>query len=209
MFWQALREITLSVCCRCQEEPEWKGPVVEIAWRWNRLSPTEKQVAELLLEGKSNKGICEEVFLSRARVQECIKRIVIKTGAESTRGAITLLAEERENAALLRVLEQATDGVAIVQDGVVKFGNRALTKMVGYTPEEMAGMSILELLAPELRDEYREKYERRVRGEQFPIKYQTTIVCKGGRRKDIRVASVGFLRYNGRPAIMVVAFEKG
>jgi len=106
---------------------------MDIGWRWSRLSASEKKVAELLLEGKSNKDICGEMFLSRARVQECIKRIVMKTAAESTRSAIALLAEERETLLLLRVLEQATDGVAVVQDGVCRFANRAVAEICGYT----------------------------------------------------------------------------
>ncbi len=104
---------------------------METGWKWDRLDPLERRVAELLLQGKSNAAICAEVFHSRARVQECIKRILIKTGADSTRGAIVLLAEERETLALLRVLEQANNGVAILQDRVCKFANKALARAAG------------------------------------------------------------------------------
>ena len=75
---------------------------MESDWKWDKLDPLERKVAELLLQGKSNAAICAEVFHSRARVQECIKRILIKTGADSTRAAIVLLVEERENLALIR-----------------------------------------------------------------------------------------------------------
>ena len=57
---------------------------MESDWKWDRLDPLERQVAELLLEGKSNATICAEVFLSRARVQDHIKRILIKTGTDTT-----------------------------------------------------------------------------------------------------------------------------
>jgi PAS domain S-box-containing protein len=179
---------------------------MEIGWRWDRLSGAEKQVAELLLEGKSNKEICGEMYLSRARVQECIRRIVKKTVADSTRDAIVLLAECRETAALIRVLEQAQDGVAIVQDGVVKFANRSLAKMMGYTAEELVGMHFLELVPPELGDRIRERYERRVRGESAPVGYRTTIIGKDGKRRQISVGNAGPIRFNGRPAFMGIAF---
>ena len=65
---------------------------MESGWGWDRLDPFERRVAELLLEGKSNAAICEEVFHSRARVQDCIKKILIKTKTNSTRSAIVLLA---------------------------------------------------------------------------------------------------------------------
>ena len=45
---------------------------METGWKWDLLDPLERQVVELLLQGKSNAAICAEVFHSRARVQECI-----------------------------------------------------------------------------------------------------------------------------------------
>jgi len=58
---------------------------VKSDWKWDGLDPCERRVAKLLVQGKSNMAICAEVFLSRARVQDCIKRILIKTGADTTR----------------------------------------------------------------------------------------------------------------------------
>jgi len=180
---------------------------MDTEWIWDRLDPLERQVAELLLQGKSNATICAEVFHSRARVQECIKRILIKTGADSTRGAIVLLVEERETLALLRVLEQATDGVAILQDRVLKFVNRALAEACGYDPNEMVGMPFEELLAPGSRDAVAEHYEMRLQGEPLPHSYVTRILCKGGQEKGARIASAGLIRYRGRPAILGIATE--
>ncbi|MGB6837508.1 MAG: PAS domain S-box protein [Dehalococcoidia bacterium] len=182
---------------------------MEIGWRWNRLSPTEKRVAEFLLEGKSNKDICGEMFLSRARVQECIKRIVMKTGAESTRSAITLLAECRETLALLRVLEQATDGVAIVQDGVCMFANRAVAEICGYTLEEIVGMPFLEFAAPEDEGLTKQTYEDRISNKEASSIHRIKVRCKDGHIREVEVAGEGIVRYNGRPAIMVVVRRDG
>jgi PAS domain S-box-containing protein len=178
---------------------------MEPGWKWDLLDPPERRVAELLLQGKSNAAICAEVFHSRARVQECIKRILIKTGADSTRSAIVLLVEERETLSLLRVLDQARDGVGILQDRVLKFANRALAKMYGYDPEEMVGVPFVELLAPGCRDTQAKRYELRMQGEPLPRSYVTRILCKGGQEQDVRVASGGLVRYRGRPAILAVA----
>jgi PAS domain S-box-containing protein len=176
---------------------------MEIGWRWDRLSPTEKRVAELLLEGKSNRDICCEMSLSRGRVQECIKKIVTKTRSESTRKAITLLAECRETLALLRMLEQVTEGVAIMQDGVFKFVNTALAEMSGHAPGEMVGKPALEFIAPEDRERHARLYELRLKGGHLPRSHRSLILCKGGEKKEVEVASVGIVLYDGRPAIMV------
>ena len=178
---------------------------MDTEWIWDRLDPIERQVAELLLQGKSNAAICAEVFHSRARVQECIKKILIKTGADSTRGAIVLLIEERETLALLRVLDQATDGVAILQDRIFKFANRALGEIHGYDPEEMVGMPFVELIAPGSRDAVAEHYELRMQDRPLLRSYVTRILYKGGQEKEVTIASAGLIRYRGRPAVLAIA----
>ena len=179
---------------------------MESEWKWDKLDPTERHIAELLVQGKSNAAICAEVFLSRARVQECIKRIQIKTGADSTRSAIALLVEERETLSLLRVLDQATDGVAILQDRVVKFVNKSLAEIHGYDdPEEMVGMPFVELIAPGARDTVAERYDLRMQDSPVPRSYVTRILCKGGQEKKVTIASAGLIRYKGRPAVLAIA----
>ena len=177
---------------------------MESEWKWDKLDPTERRIAELLLEGKSNAAICSEVFLSRARVQECIKRILIKTGANSTRGAIAFLVEERENLSLLRTLDQASDGVMIIQDRVAAFANRALHRIHEYEPYEMHGVPMLELIAPGSRDFIMKQYELRIRGEPLVQSYSFRILCKGGQEKDVTVASIRLTRYRGRPAVLAI-----
>lgn len=52
-------------------------------WRFERfdLSPREREVASLLLEGMSYRGIAEKLFLSFATVKTYVNRIYEKTGA--------------------------------------------------------------------------------------------------------------------------------
>jgi PAS domain S-box-containing protein len=177
---------------------------METEWVWDKLDPRERGIAELLVQGKSNAAICAEVFLSRARVQDCIKRILIKTGADSTRGAIVLLVEERETQALLRVLDQATDGVAIAQDRVVKFANRAFHDFHGYAPGEIKEMPMLELIGPRSWDLVANHHSLRLEGELFAQSYRIGVLCKGGKEKNALVASAGLIQYRGRPATVVV-----
>jgi PAS domain S-box-containing protein len=181
---------------------------VKSDWKWDELDPRERRVAELLVQGKSNAAICAELFISRARVQDCIKRILIKTGAESTRSAIALLVAERETLSLLRVLQQATDGVVILQDRLLKFANRALEKIHGYEPNEMVGIPFVELMAPGSRNTATKHYELRMQGEPVPTTYATRILCKDGQERDAMVASAGQIRYCGRPAILAILCQR-
>jgi PAS domain S-box-containing protein len=178
------------------------GGDVKSGWKWDTLDPLERRVAELLVQGKSNAAICAEVFLSRARVQNCIKKILIKTGADSTRGAIALLLEERENMSLVRLLDQMSDGVAILQDRLVKFVNTALERILGHELEEIAEMPFVELVAPRSKDAQAKNYDLRMRGEPFPGSYVARILYKGGQEKDVTITSAGVIRYGGRPAFL-------
>ena len=182
----------------------YEGTISVTDWKWNTFDPIERKIAELLVQGKSNAAICAEVFLSRARVQECIKRILIKTRADSTRGAIVLLLEERENMSLLRVLNQASDGVAILQDRLLKFANRALGSILGYHPEEIAGMPFVELVAPRSRDAQAKNYDLRMQGQPFPGSYVATALCKGDQEKEMMITSAGLVQYRGKPALLAL-----
>jgi PAS domain S-box-containing protein len=175
---------------------------MESEWKWDRLDPHERQVAELLLQGKSNAEICNEIFLSRARVQESIKRILIKTGAKSTRAAIVMLVEEKENQSLLALLDQARAGVLIIQERVVKFANKSAREVGGYYLSEIEGMPLIELVAPTSRDLVARQYELRMNGARFAQSYWIRILCKGGEEKDVLVASGGQIQFRGKPAII-------
>jgi PAS domain S-box-containing protein len=177
---------------------------VKSDWKWDALDPCERGVAELLVQGKSNAAICAEVFLSRARVQDRIKRILIKTGTDSTRAAIVLLVEERETLTLLSVLDQASDGLVVAQDLVVKFANRAFHDFHGYTPGEIEDMPMIELIARRSWDLVANHHRLRLKGEVLAQRYEIGVVCKGGEEKNALVASAGLIQYRGRPATVAV-----
>jgi len=41
---------------------------MESEWKWDRLDLLERKVAELLLQGRSNAAICNEVYLWEPRI---------------------------------------------------------------------------------------------------------------------------------------------
>jgi PAS domain S-box-containing protein len=177
---------------------------VKIDWVWDKLDPIETRVAELLVEGKSNTAICAEVYLSRARIQDCIKRIVIKAGVDSTRAAIALLVEERENQSLLGILEEAKAGIVVVQDRVVKFANRSAREIWGYDLDEIAGRPLIELIAASSRNAVASGYELRMKGEQLSQSYAIRVLCKGKQEEEVFVTSAGSIQFRGKPAVLAI-----
>jgi len=175
-------------------------------WKWEGLDPTERQIAELLVRGKSNAAICAGLSLSKARVQDYIKRILIKTGADTRRAAIALLIEERATLTVLSMLDEAPDGVIIIQDRLVKFANKRLRDMLGYDLEEMEELPFVDLMAPGSRSTTTKQYELRMQGEPFSTSYAIRMLCKDGQEKDAVMASAGQIGYSGRPAILGIVF---
>lgn len=57
-------------------------PIADIDASWALLSKKEQQVAQLLLEGKSNKQIAAEQFVAESTVKVHVSKILKKTGAK-------------------------------------------------------------------------------------------------------------------------------
>ena len=92
----------------------------------------------------------------------------------------------------------------IVQDRVVAFANRAVHRVYEYEPYEMHGIPMIELIAPRARDSIMRRHELRMKGEPFTQSYAVPILCKDGREKEVTAASIGVIRYRGKPAALGV-----
>lgn len=99
------------------------------------------------------------------------------------------------------LVEQARDGVFMVADERIKFANLALARMSGYEPDELIDMPMLNLIAPECRDQIAEIYGRRIKGEEPPTAFESRGLCKDGTVVDIEI-STATIRYKGKPAGM-------
>ncbi|MCX6000842.1 MAG: PAS domain S-box protein, partial [Chloroflexi bacterium] len=102
------------------------------------------------------------------------------------------------------LVERAHDGVAILQNGVFKFANRAAAKLLGYSVDELAGMPFLPAIAAECRDLVVRRYESRLAGEPVPLVYEVKLQRKDGSLFDVELSG-GLIEYQGRPADMIVA----
>jgi|GEM_PF-651310 len=126
-------------------------------------------------------------------------------------GTIEDITERRQAEEALResefkysaLVEQALDGVLIIQDGIYKFVNRAILEISGYSMKEMIGTPFLEIVAPEFKDKIAQRYKLRMAGKKVPSVYEAKIKRKDGTIKDIEI-SAGLIQYQGKPANMAV-----
>ncbi|MFQ6061345.1 MAG: PAS domain S-box protein, partial [Thermoplasmata archaeon] len=106
--------------------------------------------------------------------------------------------EERYSA----VVENSTDGIVIIQDGVLKFVNSASVELVGSTPDGMIGTNFLEFVAPKSRKIVSKRYADRMAGKEVPNIYEISLLRKDGSFLPVEV-NAELIEYEGRPADLV------
>ncbi|TKJ43916.1 hypothetical protein CEE36_02020 [candidate division TA06 bacterium B3_TA06] len=99
-------------------------------------------------------------------------------------------------------VEQAIDGIVIIQDARIVFANRAAANLGGYALDDLVGMGFQDLLAPGFRDGVLDRYRRRMAGQQVPSVYETKIVARDGEEIDVEL-NAGIIQYQGRAADLV------
>ncbi len=100
------------------------------------------------------------------------------------------------------LVEQARDGLLIVQDGVYRFVNNAFAQISGYSTEEITGLAnFTGLVAPDSRELIATLYETRMSGQRVPPVFETQLLCKDESIKEVEV-SAGLINYDDRPAIL-------
>ena len=100
------------------------------------------------------------------------------------------------------VVEQAIDGIAIIQDGVVKFANKAVMDLMGYTPEETIGKLPLDLIVTEEQEKVEQRLAERTAGHQFSDLLTLQIRHKDGTFRHLE-SSGTIIQYEGHPALLV------
>jgi PAS domain S-box-containing protein len=168
-----------------------------------RADPDRSRTLELIEYTKDGQTVWVESTMSFLRDQEgqAIGIVGVSRDITERRRAEAALKESEEKYSTL--VENATDGVVIIQDEKYKYANPAWIDITGYTFEEFAKMSIGVIVLPEYRDLVREKHRARAMREDGQSAYEVKIQCKDGEIRDVESCGMG-IQYEGRPASMAV-----
>jgi len=139
---------------------------------------------------------------------------VFENGEESPSGVYLNLAEVTSEVNARNKLKQAQSdyqmlvdnmhsGVAIIQDGLLKFLNNSFTAYTNKELDELVGTPFINLIVPEERERISEFYVRRLAGLEVPECYRTKILDGNGARLwvDFKVKK---LDYRGKPTLLVL-----
>ena len=149
----------------------------------------------ILYTGQGSEKLAEEAFAvgvddyirkepDPSHYQVLAKRI--RTAVDKHRAEAHLQKSE-EN--YRNVVDHASQGIIVVQDGLLRFINPRLTEMTGYAPEELIGKPFMDYLHPEDRHEALEQY--RNRDASGTTLYLFRIIAKNGDVLWIEVNGIG------------------
>lgn len=107
-----------------------------------------------------------------------------------------------ESEAKYRLLvENSSEVIIIVQEGKLKFANRASMEMFDSSYEELMSVPFAEFIHPEDRDMVASCYFRRLKGEEMPSLYAFRVLTQAG---DVRWVEIraSVLSWEGKPATL-------
>lgn len=100
------------------------------------------------------------------------------------------------------VVENSYDGIFILQDDVIKFPNRRVLKVFGYSAEELASHHFQRHIHPEYREMVVDRYTRRMRGEDVPNTYTIKVISKDGKEFWVQINAT-LVKWEGSYADLV------
>jgi PAS domain S-box-containing protein len=101
------------------------------------------------------------------------------------------------------LINNANEGISIIQDGINKLVNKKGLKISGYSMKEMTNKSFLELAHPNDRKAIMESYQRFLAGEAVRLNYEFRILRKDGSIRWIQI-NVADTLWEGRAAILTM-----
>ena len=120
--------------------------------------------------------------------------------ATAAKEAEQKLHEREEQYRLL--VDNATEAIAVLQGGRIRFGNGKFVRVSGYSPEEFLNApSFLDFVYPEDRERVADYYVRRLTGQEVPNNYQFRFVSKAGEIGWTEV-NVTLIPWEGQPATL-------
>lgn len=146
-------------------------------------------------KGKTKEQLIAELTDLRRRVAELESQ-----QGKTTDALESLRASEEKYRSLV---ERASDGVAIIQHGRVKYANERLAALWGGRVEEVLETQFTDYIHPAEAATLADRYRRRVAGEDVPAMYETRLLRKDGSEVFVEL-NAGVITYQGAPADLVI-----
>lgn len=122
--------------------------------------------------------------------------VVLREVTDQKRTEDRLMASQERNRLLI---ENANEGIVVIQDEVLKFANPKTQELFGCSAQELVLKPIADIVHPEDRQTVMEQHFKRLQGDEVPHVHEFRIVDKAGNTKWVELNGV-VLSWGERPA---------
>lgn len=168
------------------------GEVYYVPLRYHRRKdgtafPVELRISRFDYGGRGVNTVAVRDISERLRIEEEARRANLDLAAVNER--------------YQKVVENASDLVLIIRDGVIHYSNPMMSEIIGYDRTEVEGRSFLDFVHPDDRAPLVERYMKNLDGERFPRSYDYRIFHKSGEERFVMVKGTA-IELKGKPAML-------
>jgi two-component system cell cycle sensor histidine kinase/response regulator CckA len=161
-----------------------------------RYADSERLLEEARKEAKYYQSIAEEA--GKKRLQEINQLSRLITARNQAEEALRESEEKYRN-----LVERANDGIAIVQDNLLKYLNPRLAEIGGYTADEVIDTPFTDYVYPDELPKVVDYYNRRMAGDETVSTYETALRHRDGSKIDVEL-NTGIITYQEKPAALAI-----
>jgi PAS domain S-box-containing protein len=144
---------------------------------------------------KAKEQLLDELAALRQRISE------LEKSEDKLRYTQERLRESEEK--YRNLVEKANDGIAIIQDRMLKYVNPRVAEIIGYSAKEVTNTPFLKYVHPEELSKLADNYKLRMAGEKLPSRYESIILHKDRYEVYVEI-NASIITYQGRPADIVI-----
>jgi PAS domain S-box-containing protein len=183
-------------------------------WHDITLSPMRGSSEEILMvigfirDITDRKGAEEELRQYHAQLEELVRQRTSELTNANKQLQREAIERNRAEEALRTseekyrlVVENANQGIVVIQDGKVRFVNPKVTEISGFSQEELSERSFPEFIHPDDRDLVANRHRDRLKGEEVPHVYAFRVRDRYGTIRWLEINAV-LITWEGRPATL-------
>lgn len=103
----------------------------------------------------------------------------------------------------VKLIEDVSDGIVIIQDQLIKHFNNKIVKLSGYKREEVLGKSFLDFVSPAYKKIVIQNHLDRLEGKSVPTIYEIDIISSQGTDIPMEISTY-MTEFAGRPAVLII-----
>ena len=144
------------------------------------------------------------ILNSLAPIEYAKKRVIVGIGVEVTDVMEMQQALQEREKNFQTLVDNANDGILIGnRKGNHVYANNMAAKITGFSVEELQNMHMKELAHPDEKKKLLARYNKRMKGEKVPSKYETYILRKNGDKLPVEITAAISL-WHGEKADLVI-----